>query len=137
MAAPHLFNPASYSQHAPFNDPSDESSLASGPPAQSRSPDRPHCRGRSDRCPRHSSSWGAILAGVCLLALGGPHLAEAHGWLEVPASRNFLANGQNNFWEPMSLNRWVASASSSLTHTLVYPSIARDRGPMEPISLGK
>lgn len=105
MDQSHGFKSLFNTQHASATDPSEWGTFAGGPRPQSRNPGSPHSKRRPDRCQKYYSSCGSFLAGVCLLALGTPRLVEAHGWLEVPASRNFLANGQNNFWEPMSLNK--------------------------------
>ena len=51
------------------------------------------------------STWHIALVGLSLLRFNALITVEAHGWLELPAARNYLAKGVNNFWEPMSLNR--------------------------------
>ena len=59
---------------------------------------------------RSRCSYGtgqAMLLAAYVVALATLRTAEAHGWLEVPPSRNYLANGHGNFWDPMSLNRWA------------------------------
>ena len=49
--------------------------------------------------------WRAAMSCLSLLAVSVPRLAAAHGWLAVPAARNLLAVGQDDFYEQMSLNR--------------------------------
>ena len=45
----------------------------------------------------------AVLVGLCLLAVSKE--INAHGWIKEPASRNLMAQGEDGFYQQMSLNR--------------------------------
>lgn len=61
---------------------------------------------------------------LALVAITALRTANAHGWIMQPASRNLMAEGEDNFYQQMSLNRWVPSihcacACSGCHHTSI------------------